>query len=60
MKPFDKMNTITLRLLILVLVALVVLALIPTSRFLYKGVRDAFETPIPKKKKIMDEEEEDE
>ena len=60
MKPFEKMNTVTARLLILVVVALVVLALIPTSKFLYKGVRDAFETPIPKKKKTEGEEEEDE
>lgn len=50
MKPFDKMNTITARLLILIVLALVVLTMIPVSRFLYTGVTEAFEMPIPGKK----------
>lgn len=50
MKPFDKMNTVTARLLILVVLALVILIMIPASRFLYAGVHEAFEMPIPGKK----------
>ena len=51
MKPFDKMNTVTARLLILVVLALVILIMIPASRFLYAGVHEAFEMPIPGREK---------
>ena len=43
MKPFDSMNTTTARLFILVILAFCILYFIPTSRFLYTGVQDAFE-----------------
>lgn len=55
MKPFDKMNTITARLLILIVLALVILTMIPVSRFLYTGVTEAFEMPIPGKKNVEKE-----
>jgi hypothetical protein len=47
MKPFDKMNTVTARLLILIVLAFIILTMIPVSRFLYTGVNEAFEMPIP-------------
>jgi flagellar basal body-associated protein FliL len=50
MKPFDKMNIITARLLILIILAIVFLIFLNGSSFLYNGVHEAFETPSSNKK----------
>lgn len=43
MKPFDKMNTTTARLFILLVLVALLLCFSYGSRFLYTGVQDAFE-----------------
>lgn len=60
MKPFDKMNTTTARLFILIVLVTLLLGFSYGSRFLYTGVQDAFELSAAqlKKKKTSKEEEE--
>ena len=67
MKPFDKMNTTTARLFILLVLVALLLGLAYGSRFLYTGVQDTFEPGAAKlkgkkklKKKKEEEEEEEE
>ena len=60
MKPFDKMNTTTARLVILLVLVALLLGLSYGSRFLYMGVQDAFEPGAAKLKGKKKKEEEDE
>ena len=50
MKPFDKMNTTTARLFILLVLVALLLCFSYGSRFLYTGVQDAFEPGAAKLK----------
>lgn len=60
MKPFDKMNTTTARLFILIVLVTLLLGFSYGSRFLYSGIEDTFEPGAAKLKgkKTSKEEEE--